>query len=203
MLAVLEINKMNKIIIIIKNADGSCGVMYPMLEMFDPVSRTRKLLRSNEIDFETDEEVLNWIINNDVPTYRKLMIDGETEEEAKSRLSVDDLDQKVQYRITEKSNLPESRDFRNAWTDDNPTETVDVNMEKARGIHLNKLRELRKPKLDALDKEYMKADEMSNTAKKVEIAAKKQALRDIPQTLDLSIAQTPDELKAIIPLELQ
>lgn len=38
----------------------------------------------------------------------------------------------VEWRIADVSALPQSRNYRNAWTDTNPTETVDVDLEKAK-----------------------------------------------------------------------
>ena len=68
-----------------------------------------------------------------------------------------------------------------------------VNMSKARGIQMDKIREVRNKELAKKDIEFMKAleaDDGSHTA----IATEKQALRDIPQTFDLT-TDTADELK--------
>ena len=68
-----------------------------------------------------------------------------------------------------------------------------INMPKARGIHMDKIREVRNKELAKKDIEFMKAleaDDGSHTA----IATEKQALRDIPQTFDLT-TDTVDELK--------
>ena len=75
------------------------------------------------------------------------------------------------------------------WVED----AVRVNMPKARDIHMDKIREMRNKELAKKDIEYMRAleaDDGSSTA----IAAEKQALRDIPQTFDLT-TDTPEELK--------
>jgi len=69
-----------------------------------------------------------------------------------------------------------------------------VNMEKAKVIQMDKIREMRNKELAKKDIEYMKAleaDDGSHTA----VAAEKQALRDIPQTFDLT-TDTAEELKA-------
>ena len=66
-------------------------------------------------------------------------------------------------------------------------------MSKARDIQMDKIREVRNKELAKKDIEFMKAleaDDGSSTA----IAADKQALRDIPQTFDLT-TDTPEELK--------
>ncbi len=110
-----------------------------------------------------------------------------------------DVPEGCNYRISTIDKLPANRLFRDAWTDENATDTVDIDMQKARAIHLCRLRVVRNAKLRALDLEYIKADEKSDTNKKTDIANLKQALRDLPETLDLSTAQTPEQLTAIMP----
>jgi hypothetical protein len=92
--------------------------------------------------------------------------------------------------------IPSDRTFRGAWKD---TGVVSVDMPKAREIHREKLRELRAPKLVALDIEYMRADERADSAEKSRIALKKQALRDVTEDPRIESASTPDELKAVLP----
>ena len=69
-----------------------------------------------------------------------------------------------------------------------------INMPKARGIQMDKIREVRNDELTALDVPFMKALEDKNTKAQATIKAKKQELRDIPQTFDLT-TDTADELK--------
>ena len=74
---------------------------------------------------------------------------------------------------------------------------VIINMAKARGIQMDKIREVRNKELVKKDIEFMKAleaDDGSHTA----IAAEKQVLRDIPQTFDLT-TETPEQLKELWP----
>ena len=66
-----------------------------------------------------------------------------------------------------------------------------VNISKAKEIWLNHYRAARTPLLAALDLEYMRADEQDNLELKKEIAAKKQALRDVTKT------ELPDDLEGI------
>ena len=96
---------------------------------------------------------------------------------------------------------PSDRTFRNAWRLDGDG-AVEVDMDKAREIHREKLRGIRKPLLEALDVEYQRADEAGNTAEKKRVAAKKQALRDVTADPAIDAASTPDELKAVIPAAL-
>ena len=106
----------------------------------------------------------------------------------------------VSHREIEDNKIPTDRYFRNAWTDDNPTTTVDVDITKAKDIKKNYMRQLRKPKLEALDIEFMKALETGDTQAQSSIAAKKQELRAVT---DLSLPETVEELKAFLPLCLK
>jgi len=72
-----------------------------------------------------------------------------------------------------------------------------VNMEKARDIHRNALRQAREPKFKDLDIAYMVAVERGQDT--TEIVAKKQALRDVTKDPAIEAAQTTDELKAVWP----
>jgi hypothetical protein len=104
------------------------------------------------------------------------------------------------------------RYFRNAWKDAPGRTKPDVDMPKAREIHRTRLRRMRTPLLEALDVEYARAEEeglaattpehnviVVNLKKKQAIIARKQALRDITADPAIEAAQTPEELKAVIP----
>jgi hypothetical protein len=107
----------------------------------------------------------------------------------------------VDGQLIESSAAPSDRTFRNAWKLDGGAIAVD--MVKARSIHKDKLRELRKPKLEALDSEYMRADEAGDNAEKKRVADKKKALRDVTADPAIDAARTPEELKAVLPAALQ
>jgi hypothetical protein len=66
-----------------------------------------------------------------------------------------------------------------------------VNIERAKAIHLDKFRSARSPKLQKLDIDFMKAVEANDEAKKAEIVAAKQALRDV------TLTTLPDDLAGI------
>ena len=72
-----------------------------------------------------------------------------------------------------------------------------LNAEKAKELHKDKWRSARKPKLEALDIAFMKAVESGDTAKQSEIAAEKQALRDVTDTE--IIGSTIEEIKSVWP----
>lgn len=104
----------------------------------------------------------------------------------------------VSHREIDDEHIPEDRTFRNAWTDDLDTPTIDVHIPKAHDIYRDRLRYLRKPRLAELDIQFMKAIEKNESV--TEISAKKQELRDItkidlPNTVEELLNFLPDALK--------
>jgi len=77
-----------------------------------------------------------------------------------------------------------------------------TDMTKAREIKRDQLRAERKPLLEQLDVEYMRAQEAGDTQKQALIADKKQSLRDATVDPVIDAATTPDELKAATPAVL-
>jgi|GraSoiStandDraft_4_1057263.scaffolds.fasta_scaffold44478_4 hypothetical protein len=90
------------------------------------------------------------------------------------------------------------RDFREAWTDNGK---LTVDMPKARAIHTDRLRQLRAPKLAALDVEMTRA--YKDPARQESIEARRQALRDVTDNPAIATAKTPDELRAVLPAALR
>jgi len=72
--------------------------------------------------------------------------------------------------------------------------TPKVNMAKARGVHMDKIRVVRNKELAQEDINMLKAIEAGDASAQSTVATKKQTLRDIPQTFDLT-TDTPAELK--------
>ena len=68
-----------------------------------------------------------------------------------------------------------------------------VNVTKAKDIWKDKIRKSRKPKLEELDVEFVRAQETSSDTSA--IVTKKQELRDYPAQVDS--ATTTDEIKAV------
>jgi hypothetical protein len=90
--------------------------------------------------------------------------------------------------------IPSDRHFRNAWTLSGKTITEDLTASKV--IFKDKIREVRKPLLDAEDVVYMKALEADDADAKTASVAKKKALRDAPAASAISSADTIAKLKA-------
>ena len=104
----------------------------------------------------------------------------------------------VSYREAGQAGIPDDRTFRNAWCDVTDEPVVDIDMAKARDIQRDRLRELRKPRLAALDIEMSRAYNRSPAIRDV-IEAKRQALRDVTQDPMIDAALTAGELKDAIP----
>jgi hypothetical protein len=109
----------------------------------------------------------------------------------------------VSHRSMPDDAIPTDRTFRNAWADTTPELVIDVDMTKARNIHLESIRLKRNAELAKLDVEAIKAQDMGNAETLAQIKARKQELRDLPATLapTLASAASVDALKAIQPLE--
>jgi len=69
---------------------------------------------------------------------------------------------------------------------------IEVNIDKAKDITKDRLRDERKPKLEALDIQFMQAQESGSDTS--DIVSKKQQLRDATDQVDTMT--TVDELKA-------
>ena len=74
---------------------------------------------------------------------------------------------------------------------------INVNMAKARVIHMDKIRVIRNRELAAKDITFMRAVEDCKADAQATIKTEKQNLRDIPQTFDITTGvDTPEKLKA-------
>ena len=98
------------------------------------------------------------------------------------------------------TDLP-NRVFRNAWKQEVEGKP-EVDMPKARDLHMDKIRVVRNEELQKEDINFQKALEADDASVKAAVATKKQTLRDLPATFDLSGAGTADELDALWPSEL-
>ena len=111
--------------------------------------------------------------------------------------AIKDVPQGTEYKIVESLDI--DNDFFDAYEFDKDA-GAKINITKAKAIQLDKFRAARAPLLAVLDVEFMRAVETSDVVKQQEIAAKKQALRDVTSTTlpyDLAgiKATWPDVLK--------
>jgi len=103
------------------------------------------------------------------------------------------------WRVIKAYEIPDDRSFRNAWRDRG---RIEVDMPAARAIHLERVRAARTGKLNALDREWMRATGQGKKAEADAVEAKRQRLRDLPSTLLMDTAETPDDLKTLWDNEL-
>ena len=126
--------------------------------------------------FETEDEAIAYVREKSVP------------------------DDATKVRVIDKTAIPEKRTFRNAWVDD--TDKAVTDRSKASDIHMDRIRESRNAELAKEDINFQRAIEADDASAKAAVATKKQTLRDLPATFDLSGASTDDELDALWPSEL-
>ena len=107
------------------------------------------------------------------------------------------------HRSMPDSSIPIDREFRSAWSDITPQPVIDIDMQKARDIHLSRIRMKRNEMLSKLDIDAIKAQDMGDSEKLLAVRGKKQELRDLPETLRpiLDAAETVEQLKEIKPFE--
>lgn len=102
--------------------------------------------------------------------------------------AIKDVPEGVEYKIVDSVDI--DNDYFNAYEFDAEL-GAKVNIEKAKAIHLDKFRADRKPKLDKLDIDFMKAVEANDESAKAAIIADKIALRDV------TLTPLPDNLEGI------
>jgi len=90
--------------------------------------------------------------------------------------------------------VPSDRHFRGAWSLNGSVISEDI--DKAKEIFKDKIREVRKPLLDAEDVTYMKALEAGDTDAQAASVAAKNALRDAPAAAAIDAATDIAGLKA-------
>lgn len=126
--------------------------------------------------------------------------DGFTEADAIARARARIPADALGVRVVEANEIPSDRTFRNAWKDGG--RTIEHDLPKCRAIWREKLREARAPALAAFDVQYMLADERGDVLEKQRIATAKQKLRDVTADPAIEEAQTPEELKRVMPSAL-
>jgi len=90
--------------------------------------------------------------------------------------------------------VPSDRHFRGAWSLSGSV--ISEDMDAAKVIFKDKIREVRAPLLDAEDVVYMKALEAGDTDAQAASVTKKNALRDAPAASAITNADTIAKLKA-------
>jgi len=108
-------------------------------------------------------------------------------------IAAKDVPENLPYKIVE--SLDMDNDYFNAYEFQEET-GAEINIDKAKSIHLDKFREARKPLLSKLDIAYMKALEVEDSVAASAIAVQKQELRDVTK---LPLPDTLEEIKETWP----
>ena len=90
--------------------------------------------------------------------------------------------------------VPSDRHFRNAWKINGSV--ISEDLDTAKEIFKDKIREVRKPLLEAEDVVYMKALEADDASAKTASVEKKKKLRDAPANSAIDSANTIAKLKS-------
>lgn len=132
---------------------------------------------------------------------------SETDDEEKARYEAYATDASSEYNtpvsvvdisvIADVFNNSGGRYFRDAWQYVAPqtpegSAGVEINMDRAKSIIRDHVREIRKPLLEAMDVEFLRAQESGNNT--ADIVRRKQELRDLPQATAIDSATTAQNL---------
>mgnify|MGYP003116662169 CR=1 FL=1 len=112
-----------------------------------------------------------------------------------TRISKDNTDGSEAWGIESSSaTVPSDRHFRNAWSLSGTV--ISEDLAAAKVIFKDKVREVRKPLLEAQDVAYMKALEAGDSSAQTTAVNAKTALRDAPAAAAITNADTIAKLKA-------
>lgn len=101
------------------------------------------------------------------------------------------------YAEVHASQVPGDLYFRNAW--ELKDKKIAINLEKAKGIHIDNLRVTRESLLNKLDLQMNIAIEKNDLLAQANISTQKQKLRDMPKDQIFNTAVNADQLKDILP----
>ena len=96
--------------------------------------------------------------------------------------------------VVEVDTVPSDRTFRNSWVT-SKGKSVEVDLDKAKVIAKEKVREARVPKFQELDIAYQRADEGGEADNKKAVADKKKVLRDSTANTKITYADSIDKFK--------
>ena len=189
-------------IIVCEKSDGVV-LRTPSPKTFQAMVGTGGLVRPDRMDDEIAKLVAGGATSSVANSYiQGIAYGGLNEADALELLfNIRPPEGTIRHFICERDSLLSDRAFRDAW--ECSETTVQVNMPKARVIHMDVIREVRNAELVKEDVTFMRAVEAEDTDAQATIKAEKQALRDIPATFDITTGvDTPEKLKAKWPTEL-
>lgn len=172
-------------VICFENDLGYASIIFAVPELYNGDSALRQELAAQDIVFNTEEEMLEWVAQKDVPPNK-------------------------QYFIIDEALLPKDKMYRNAWSLSADKSQIEIPLEKAKPLHQDLIRNARNKQFDSADVDFNKSLELvmdkliaANPADPdyIELKAnidKRNALRDAP-AINLDDVQSIDELKLKIP----
>jgi len=133
----------------------------------------------------TEEEAIEYILKKDVP----------------ARVWHPDYKYNRQmYRIVTREDIPVDQTYRNAWRlSDTEEQLISIDIDKAKDIWKNRMRQARELLFPKLDTQYFIALERGTPEYQKAIANRKQLLRDVTQLPELEAARTIEELEKVWP----
>lgn len=156
------------------DADGVLRIIHPVWE--------------NKPEGQSDEDFLAHVLARNIEVAAQITTKGEP---ANPHLTAD-----TSVTVIDASTLPADRTFRDAWKHDGAAVVHD--MDKAKAIHVERIRKAREPLLAALDVQVIRA--LGKGEPVTAIEAQKQKLRDAPADPKIAEAKTIEDLKAAWPL---
>tara|TARA_R110002020_G_scaffold37893_1_gene114465 strand:+ start:1655 stop:2041 length:387 start_codon:yes stop_codon:yes gene_type:complete len=101
--------------------------------------------------------------------------------------------------VLEKEDLPANWDYFNAWTPNFSGKAVEVDMEKARAIHMDKIRHVRAGEFAKEDVRFQIASDAKDALTLDAVRQRRTFLRDLPETFSLDGYTTVSALAAAWP----
>jgi len=182
--------------IIYTQPDGTLAIVHPA-----PRARLCKsaMINGERVIFDPPTAFHNINRSDDIDSFDPKW--AETEKAFVERIKAKDVPaDATDVQIVPPSAIPADRTFRGAWA--LTGKGVAVNMDAARKIQRDRLREARKPLLADLDVAYQRADEEGDTNAKTAVADKKRRLREVTAAPAIENARTPADLSALTLAEL-
>lgn len=173
---------MGKIVGIYINASGTLNICYPAENIYCKINDPM-WLEQFSLDPNEGEKPGGWIQQWRIATIEEIVAHNIVHNGGGHEMRLIDSD-----ILSKMDNY-----FRIAWVHQDGE--IIVNMDKATEIHKGNLRVERNRLLSILDVQYMRADETGDLQLKIQIANRKQELRDITKLPEIENAKTPEELK--------
>jgi hypothetical protein len=171
--------------IVYRRADGGTSIVTPNMN-----ARLCRRATVDDRDYVFDPPVMV----EQVAGEKLILHDVEGEDEFFARIIAETAPDAADISIVDHDDIPQDRTYRNALRPD-----LTFDMAQAREIHRTLMRRARQPKLDELDRLWMRATGQGDSASARLIEQARQQLRDVPAHASIDAARTVEELKNVWP----